>query len=258
MGPEGNLKAKLPDKGKTAGENRETLSNYRPGNAEREQGKLPRRVMDLQNSYGCISAAVDEKMEPVLVVTRTNTRGLHALPHQSKELEDRSAVTAPGVWGEFYFNGKAEKESAVKYHEEEQTNGPFLLRRLKSMLFQTGNATTTELLGFLDTREEKQAAKALRKEKQNSLQMDGSRTQALDRDIQHADALCQEKERQQNRFLKQLERFESEARLLRNEGNKTEAAFFRLPVELATEGDMDGNESGDTAEENNSRRKSKT
>lgn len=207
QGADGFLQEKKIPRTVSKDDKKRDMDGYLPSAAEKRQ--TPRKVVDLQSTYGQISAGVDAQNQIVLLTRQKQTKHLHSLPLQSKCLSSSRAVRVPRQQGSFRVNSDNKTQSAVEYREQTGQSYAFLWKRLHKMMRQTENRVQDAILGFADNRTERHAAAALRRLRtQTPLSQRG----ALETQIAHFDAQAVQKEQQKRRFLQRLDTMTKESK----------------------------------------------
>lgn len=181
----------------------QSLTGYEPSEREEQEKNIPRERLLAESEDGFLSAGFcGEKQEKVVLLV-TQDREDRVL-REEKQLKREGARPERIQGKQVLTNSRDPKKSAALFELDSAKNKKRLLTEISAMMEKTGNETVSDLLPYLDEKEQKEQIKALEDEaRENSrdpvLAVRSRKTAGRIREE------LQEKEAEKQRLLKMLE-----------------------------------------------------
>lgn len=153
----------------------ECLTGYQPTEREKKEHTAPRKVLDVENSYGTFSLGIAKDSKITTLTTQKRTKGIESLRGSEKELHSASATVVPGITERVRTNHERKEDSAVEYSHDVNRQSRFLLERMdQQLLDQKEMSIYEDIMPMLSVRSERRELYELREQRKQLLQHGGT------------------------------------------------------------------------------------
>ncbi|MDO4539672.1 MAG: hypothetical protein Q4B48_01035 [Syntrophomonadaceae bacterium] len=224
----------------------------RARDSENTAAQPPQKLAEWGNSYGKISAGLDEHQNFVMVATKQRNQGLKTPPQDSRRINADNMDGLKGQPGTFSVNqGPGEEHSAVAYQEDKNKSAPFMAGRIRGMMrVQDHLELPQAVMPFMNDCEQRAELAALREQAHQS-GPGGERTAQNQsrRRMEYLQAELTRKEQLQRDFMQKLAQAIAATRTDGRESTPDDGGFLAFLSRLlggddagATEGEDENNE----------------
>lgn len=176
-----------------------TPRGYRPDWSEEEERTRPRELLNISNSYGSVSFAVNRNKEMTLFANEERRHNSKTLKNEHKTLDAKRKKVFPYFNGNVYTNNHNPVKSAFAF----KTDGLYpqrILDRLKSHTAEQGQDALEHSIPFVTLDRDKKKLHELEAE----IRRTPTESRELVRERERLAALITQKEQMQTRFVRKL------------------------------------------------------